>query len=114
MKTILAMETSCEETSAAVLTKNKVLSSVISSQEIHSKFGGVVPELASREHVRLITPIVNKAISEAWVQNEIDNNMLLAKKIGLMGTPAFVVLNSNNFSQSLIVSADHPQVLNKI
>ncbi|MCK5345588.1 MAG: tRNA (adenosine(37)-N6)-threonylcarbamoyltransferase complex transferase subunit TsaD, partial [Candidatus Heimdallarchaeota archaeon] len=62
---MLAVETSCDETSAAILKENKVLSSVISSQEIHSKFGGVVPELASREHIRLITPIVEKALQEA-------------------------------------------------
>ena len=59
---ILGVETSCDETSAAIIEKDLVLSSIISSQEIHSQFGGVVPELASRAHVRLIVPIVEKAL----------------------------------------------------
>ena len=59
---ILGIETSCDETSAAILDGDKVLSNVISSQAIHLQFGGVVPELASRAHVRKIIPIMNEAI----------------------------------------------------
>jgi N6-L-threonylcarbamoyladenine synthase len=65
--TILAVETSCDETSAAVLRNGLVLSNVISSQEIHGTFGGVVPELASRAHMRLIIPVVDEALSRAGV-----------------------------------------------
>jgi tRNA N6-adenosine threonylcarbamoyltransferase len=62
---ILGIETSCDETSAAVLNGNEVLSNVISSQAVHLQFGGVVPELASRAHVRKIVPIVNDAMENA-------------------------------------------------
>ncbi len=62
---ILGIETSCDETSAAVIKDGDVASSIISSQEVHARFGGVVPELASRAHVRLIVPIVEKTLKEA-------------------------------------------------
>ena len=65
---ILGVETSCDETSAAVLNGSKIASNIVSSQEIHSQFGGVVPELASRAHIRLITEVVDKAISTAGVK----------------------------------------------
>ncbi len=62
----LGIETSCDETAAAVLRDDKVLSSIVSSQiDIHKKFGGVVPELASREHLRNLTPIIREALSSA-------------------------------------------------
>jgi len=64
--TILGLETSCDDTAAAVLTGDDVRSNVISSQhDIHAEFGGVVPELASRDHQRLIVPIVKQALEEA-------------------------------------------------
>ena len=62
---ILGIETSCDETSAAVLSGSQVLSNVISSQAVHLQFGGVVPELASRAHVRKIVPIVDQAMKNA-------------------------------------------------
>ncbi len=65
---ILGIETSCDETSAAVLQKGHVLSNIISSQFIHKTYGGVVPELASREHERLIVSVVDRAIIEANIQ----------------------------------------------
>ena len=58
---ILGVETSCDETSAAIINGNQILSNIVSSQEIHEQFGGVVPELASRAHIRLIAPIVEGA-----------------------------------------------------
>jgi N6-L-threonylcarbamoyladenine synthase len=66
-KFVLGIETSCDETSAAVITSDKVLSNIISSQAIHLKFGGVVPELASRAHLRKIIPIVKEALQQANV-----------------------------------------------
>jgi len=62
---ILGLETSCDETSAAVLQDGRVCSNVVSSQLCHTGFGGVVPELASREHERLIVAIADTALSEA-------------------------------------------------
>lgn len=70
---ILGIETSCDETSAAVLEDNTVLSSIISSQAVHLQFGGVVPELASRAHIRKIVPIVDEAMKSAKTNfSEID------------------------------------------
>lgn len=63
--TILGIETSCDETSAAILSGKSVLSNIISSQTVHLKFGGVVPELASRAHLRKIQPIVAEALEKA-------------------------------------------------
>lgn len=71
---VLALETSCDETSAAVVGDNRaVLSNVVFSQSVHRRFGGVVPELASREHIKRIIPIMNEALNEAGVTlDEID------------------------------------------
>jgi N6-L-threonylcarbamoyladenine synthase len=71
--TILGIETSCDETSAAVMRNGALLSNVTTSQLFHSKYGGVVPELASRAHQRLIVPIVEEALDQAGVtKNELD------------------------------------------
>ncbi len=70
---ILGIETSCDETSAAVLQNGRVASNIISSQIIHKAWGGVVPELASREHERLIVSVVDSAVTEANIQkNDLD------------------------------------------
>ena len=82
---ILGIETSCDETSAAVIDKNTVLSSIISSQEIHSQFGGVVPELASRAHVRLIVPIVESALKKANTTPDLIDGFAVTYGPGLVG-----------------------------
>jgi N6-L-threonylcarbamoyladenine synthase len=64
---VLAIETSCDETSAAVLDGSRVLSNVISSQLMHSRFGGVVPEIASRAHQKLIVDVIRQALTDAGV-----------------------------------------------
>src|SRR5262252_9204892 len=64
--TILALETSCDETSAAVVRDGRILSNVISSRiQLHSEYGGVVPELAAREHLRNLVPVARAALDEA-------------------------------------------------
>ena len=69
--TLLALETSCDETSAAVVRDGRVLSSTVSSQiKLHAEYGGVVPELAAREHLRNLIPVVQTALREAGVQTE--------------------------------------------
>ena len=69
--TLLAFETSCDETSAAVVRDGKILSSIVSSQiELHAEYGGVVPELAAREHLRNLIPVAQAALREAGVQPE--------------------------------------------
>lgn len=68
MPTLLAIESSCDETSAAVIRDGRVLSNVVSSQtKLHSEYGGVVPELATREHLRNLTPVVREALQQANV-----------------------------------------------
>ena len=71
MTTILAIETSCDETSAAVVHEGRwVRSNVIASQaDLHARYGGVVPELASRQHITAIIPVVQEALEIAWVKN---------------------------------------------
>jgi N6-L-threonylcarbamoyladenine synthase len=69
--TLLAIETSCDETSAAVVRDGKVLSSVVSSQiKLHAEYGGVVPELAAREHLRNLIPVAKSALSEAGISTD--------------------------------------------
>ena len=69
MATILAIETSCDETAVAIVKNRQVLSSIVSSQiELHKIYGGVVPELASRQHLEIINPCIERAMSEAGLQ----------------------------------------------
>ena len=67
---ILAIESSCDDTSAAVLKGTAVLSNVIANQEVHRQYGGVVPELASRAHQQNIIPVVEAAIKQANIQKK--------------------------------------------
>ena len=64
---ILGIESSCDDTAAAVVAGGVLRSNVVSSQDVHADFGGVVPELASRDHQRLIVPVVMQALVEAGV-----------------------------------------------
>ena len=71
--TILGIESSCDETSAAVIDSDSILSNIITTQKIHEEYGGVVPEFASRAHVKLLVPIIKKALTEAGKSlNDID------------------------------------------
>ncbi len=102
----LAIETSCDETSAAVLENEKVLSNIISSQLFHTKYGGVVPEVASREHLKKIVEITNEALGEGKVElNDIDL-VCATSEPGLIGA----LLVGLNFAKALAVSLDKPFV----
>src|SRR5690606_15772226 len=68
LKYILAIESSCDDTGAAVLCNDKVLSNVVAKQEIHELYGGVIPELASRAHQQNIVPVVDVALQKAGIQ----------------------------------------------
>ncbi|MDD4704142.1 MAG: tRNA (adenosine(37)-N6)-threonylcarbamoyltransferase complex transferase subunit TsaD, partial [Bacteroidales bacterium] len=70
MSYILAIESSCDDTSASVINDNRILSNIIASQKIHQKYGGVVPELASRAHQQNIIPVVDTAIKEAGISKD--------------------------------------------
>ena len=82
---ILAIESSCDETSAAVLCGRKVLSNLIATQKIHEKFGGVVPELASRAHQANIVPVVAQALQESGVALQELHAIAYTRGPGLMG-----------------------------
>ncbi len=101
---ILGIETSCDDTAAAVLKNNKVLSNVVSSQKIHEIFGGVVPELASREHDRLIVPVVNKAIQESKIPMKKIDGIAYTRGPGLLGS----LLVGTSFAKSMALSLNIP------
>jgi N6-L-threonylcarbamoyladenine synthase len=82
---VLGIETSCDETSAAVASDGRVVSNVISSQLIHASYGGVVPELASRAHIRMIVPVVEEALARAGVQKENLDAVAVTHGPGLAG-----------------------------
>lgn len=103
---ILAIESSCDDTSAAVLRGNRVLSNVVSSQEIHRKYGGVVPELASREHQKNIVPVVDVALREAGVTLNQLSAIAFTQGPGLMGS----LLVGCNFAKSLSMALGLPLI----
>jgi N6-L-threonylcarbamoyladenine synthase len=83
---ILAIESSCDETSAAIIRNGKVINNVTASQNVHQKYGGVVPELASRAHQQNIVPIVNEAMTLANTKNNELNAIAFTRGPGLMGS----------------------------
>jgi len=102
----LGIETSCDDTAASMLLNNKVLSSVISSQDIHKLYGGVVPELASREHQKLITPVVNEAIVRSGIDKKQINSVAFTRGPGLLGS----LLVGTSFAKSLSIGLDVPLI----
>lgn len=95
--TILGIETSCDDTSASVLRDRLILSNVVSSQAVHREFGGVVPELASREHQRNILPVVRQALSDAGITKSDLDGIAVTYGPGLVGS----LLIGLNFAKGL-------------
>ncbi len=107
---ILGIETSCDETSAAVYDGNKLKSNVISTQLIHKRYGGVVPELASREHLRNIIPVVNDALKQADVTFPDLDCIAVTSGPGLIGSLMIGVSYAKALSYTLnipIVKVNH-------
>ncbi len=102
----LAIETSCDETSVAVLDNDKVISNIISSQISHVKFGGVVPEIASREHLNKIIEITELALSESGKELKDIKLISATSEPGLIGA----LLTGLNFGKSLSMSLNIPFV----
>ena len=94
---ILSIESSCDDTSAAVLRGLEVLSNVVCSQQIHEKFGGVVPELASRKHMANIVPTVITALTDANIKLEDLDALAFTQGPGLLGS----LLVGGNFIKGL-------------
>ena len=104
--TILGIESSCDDTSAAVLRDNRLLSNVIASQAVHVKYGGVIPELASRAHQQNIVPVVDTALKEAGVAlSEIDA-IAFTRGPGLVGS----LLVGVSFAKGLSIARNIPLV----
>lgn len=101
---ILGIESSCDETSAAVLKDDRVLSNIIANQEIHKKFNGVVPELASREHQKNIIPVVIEALNKANIEKKDINAVAYTFGPGLLGS----LLVGSSFAKSLSIGLKIP------
>ncbi len=103
---ILAIESSCDDTAAAVLKNNRVLSNTVARQSIHEEYGGVVPELASRAHQQNIVPVIEVALRKANVTKEQLSAIAFTQGPGLMGS----LLVGASFAKSLSMGLDIPLI----
>tara|TARA_B100000886_G_C20419806_1_gene490986 strand:- start:11 stop:1036 length:1026 start_codon:yes stop_codon:yes gene_type:complete len=101
---ILGIESSCDDTSAAIIKDGKKISNIIGSQKIHEKYGGVVPELASRAHLQNIIPVVNQAIKESRVKKNQISAVAFTRGPGLLGS----LLVGVSFAKSFGLALDIP------
>ena len=104
--TILGIESSCDDTSAAIIRDGVLLSNVIASQAVHEAYGGVVPELASRAHQQNIIPVVSEAIKRAGIDKSELSAIAFTRGPGLMGS----LLVGTSFAKGLAASLDIPMV----
>ena len=103
---ILGIESSCDDTSAAVLKDEYLLSSVIASQKVHEKWGGVVPELASRAHLANIVPVINQALEDAGIGMKDVDAIAFTRGPGLLGS----LLVGTSYAKGLSISTGKPLV----
>lgn len=103
---ILGIESSCDDTSAAVISDGVLLSSVIASQDVHKAYGGVIPELASRAHQANIVPVVSEALSRAGVKGSELSAIAFTRGPGLLGS----LLVGTSFAKGLAIALDCPLV----
>lgn len=104
--TILGIESSCDDTSAAVITDGILRSNVIASQKVHELFGGVVPELASRAHQQNILPVVSEALRQACVSSDQLDAIAFTRGPGLLGS----LLVGTSFAKGMAIGLDIPTV----
>lgn len=103
---ILAIESSCDETSAAVISDGKVLSNFIAGQKVHEQYGGVVPELASRAHQQNIVPVVEMALRESGVKKDELSAIAFTQSPGLIGS----LLVGCCFAKAMALALDIPLI----
>jgi N6-L-threonylcarbamoyladenine synthase len=110
--TILAIESSCDETAASIIVNGKILSNFIANQTVHEKFGGVVPELASRAHMENIVPVVDAALKKAFPQNIPTESLKTLDAIAFTQAPGLIgsLLVGAQFAKSLALSLDIPLI----
>ena len=104
--TLLAIESSCDETAAAVIQNGTIKSNIIATQEVHAKFGGVVPEIASRAHLEAIVPVVTEALEVAGISNEELSAIAFTQAPGLIGA----LLVGASFAKSMALALDIPLI----
>ena len=104
--TILGIESSCDDTSAAVIHDTTLLSNVIASQAVHVKYGGVIPELASRAHQQNIIPVVDTALKEAGITPDKLDAIAFTRGPGLLGS----LLVGTSFAKGLSIANNIPMV----
>ena len=103
---ILAIESSCDDTSAAILKNSSILSNLIAGQAVHREYGGVVPELASRAHLQNIVPVVDEAIKKAGIDKSEIDAIAFTKGPGLLGS----LVVGTSFAKSLALALDKPLI----
>jgi len=109
---ILAIESSCDETSAAVISNGRVLSNVIATQAVHERYGGVVPELASRVHMQHIVPVVDAAIKDAGINKRDITAVAFTQAPGLIGSLLVGACFAKAFAQGMripLIAVHHMQ-----
>lgn len=104
--TILAIESSCDETSAAIIKNGKVVNNIIATQSVHKKYGGVVPELASRAHQQNIVPVVKAAMDDAGITKHDLNAIAFTRGPGLLGA----LLVGTSFAKSMAMGLNIPLI----
>lgn len=105
-KYILGIESSCDDTSAAVLSDNVILSNIIANQKVHQAYGGVVPELASRAHQQNIIPVIDQAISKAKLSKKDIHAVAFTRGPGLLGS----LLVGTSFAKSFALAQNIPLI----
>ncbi|MBL7897724.1 MAG: tRNA (adenosine(37)-N6)-threonylcarbamoyltransferase complex transferase subunit TsaD, partial [Crocinitomicaceae bacterium] len=103
---ILGIESSCDDTSAAVLKNGEILSNIVAGQKVHEKYGGVVPELASRAHQQNIIPTVDTALKEAGINKTQLSAIAFTRGPGLLGS----LIVGTGFAKSFAMGLDIPLV----
>jgi N6-L-threonylcarbamoyladenine synthase len=109
---ILAIESSCDETSAAIVYNGKVISNIIATQKVHEQYGGVVPELASRAHLQQIVPVVEAAVKEAGISKTDITAVGFTQAPGLIGSLLVGACFAKGFAQALnipLIAVHHMQ-----
>ena len=109
---ILAIESSCDETSAAVIQNGKVLSNQIATQQVHERFGGVVPELASRVHMQNIIPVVDIALKDSGLNKKEITAVAFTQAPGLIGSLLVGACFAKSFAQAMdlpLIAVHHMQ-----
>ncbi|HEY9082701.1 MAG TPA: tRNA (adenosine(37)-N6)-threonylcarbamoyltransferase complex transferase subunit TsaD [Vicingaceae bacterium] len=103
---ILGIESSCDDTAAAVISDGKVLANIIANQEVHKKYGGVVPELASRAHQQNIVPVVDAALKKAGISKNDITAVAFTNGPGLLGS----LLVGSSFAKTLSIGLNIPAI----